>query len=106
MLDALPDKYYTCGMDNIFISAKFLWDAYAETKSKTMVHGVFRKNVVDSPTFLYKKIIQMIEKPDVMRGKTKAAALEGDVEYPDVVAFSVYDTNKFHFLSMADEKLV
>ena len=40
MSDALPDQYYTCGMDNVFVSAKFLQVAYAETKYKTMVHGV------------------------------------------------------------------
>ena len=45
MLDALPDQYYTLGMDNIFISEKFLQATYAETKSKEMVHGVFRPKV-------------------------------------------------------------
>ena len=42
MLDALLDQYYTCGMDNLFISVKFLRAAYVLTKSKTMVHGVCR----------------------------------------------------------------
>ena len=62
MLDALPDQYYTCNKDNIFISEKFLWAAHIETKSKTMVHGVFQKRVMDYPTLLYKKFIQKIEK--------------------------------------------
>ena len=35
-----------------------------------------------------------------MRVKTKAAVLEGGVEFPDLVAFSVYDTNPVNFLSM------
>ena len=43
MLDILPDKYYTCSMDNIFISVNFLWATYEETKSKTMVDEVFRQ---------------------------------------------------------------
>ena len=52
MLDALTDQYYTYGMDNIFISEKFLWAAYAETNYKTMVHGVFRKNCRGLPNFI------------------------------------------------------
>ena len=40
-----------------------------------------------------------------MRGKTKAAVLEGGVECPDIVAFSVYDTNSVLFFVSA-EKLV
>ena len=41
-----------------------------------------------------------------MRGKTKAAALEGGVKCTDLVVFSVYDTKPFHFLFMAADKLV
>jgi hypothetical protein len=36
-----------------------------------------------------------------VRGKTKAAVLEGDPDYKDLVAFSVYDTKLVHFLSTA-----
>ena len=97
MLDALTDQYYTYGMDNIFISEKFLWAAYAETNYKTMVHGVFRKIVVDYPTLLYKKILQKIENDYIMRGKKKADVLEGDVECPDIVEFSVYDNKPVFF---------
>ena len=32
--------------------------------------------------------------------------LEGDVECPDLVAFSLYDTNPFYFLYIAADKLV
>ena len=34
-----------------------------------------------------------------MRGKTKAAVLEGVFECPDLVAFSVYDTKPVHFFN-------
>ena len=40
-----------------------------------------------------------------MKGETKADVLEGDVECPDFVPFSLYDTKPFHFLPMVDEKL-
>ena len=41
-----------------------------------------------------------------MRGKTKAAMLEGDVDCPDLVKFSVYDTNPVHFPPMEADNLV
>ena len=58
MLYSLPDQYHTCGMDNIFILENFLQSAYAETTSKTMVHGFFRKKGDGITIFLYKEIIQ------------------------------------------------
>ena len=41
-----------------------------------------------------------------MRWKTNAAVLEGGVEFPNLVAFSVYDIKPVHFLSMLAEKLM
>ena len=41
-----------------------------------------------------------------MRGEKKAAVLEGGVECPDLVEFSLYDAKPVNFLSMVDEKLV
>ena len=61
---------------------------------------------MDYPTLLYKKILQKIENDDIMRGKKKADVLEGDVECPDIVEFSVYDNKPVLFLSMAADKLV
>ena len=40
-----------------------------------------------------------------MKGKKKAAVLEGGAECPDLVAFNVYSTKPVNFLSMAAEKL-
>ena len=41
-----------------------------------------------------------------MRRKRKDAVLEGGVDCPGLVEFSVYDTSPVHFLSMEAEKLV
>ena len=41
-----------------------------------------------------------------MRGETTAAVLEGSVACPDLVEFSVYETNPDLFFSMAADKLV
>ena len=47
MLYAFPDEYDTWGMDNIFVSEKFLQAEYSETQPKTIVHAVSDKNVVN-----------------------------------------------------------
>ena len=41
-----------------------------------------------------------------MRGETNAVVLEGDINCPILVAFSVYDSKSVHFLTMAAGKLV
>ena len=41
-----------------------------------------------------------------MRGKTYDDVLEGGVECPDLVAFSVYDKKPLHCLSIAAESFV
>ena len=48
---------------------------------------------VDYPNLWYMKIIQNIEKYDIMNGGTKADVLEGVGVCPYLVEFSVYDTN-------------
>ena len=107
MLESLPDQYYTCGMDNLFISAKFLRGAYTDTKSKTMIHGVCRTSGRGLPEcVLQVDLSKDRNKADRMRGETKAAVLEGDADCPSLVAYSVYDSKPVHFLSMAADKLV
>ena len=55
------------------------------------------RNIVDYPNLFYKMIIKQIENSDIMRGKKKAAVLEGGVECPDIVSFSVYGTKPVNF---------
>ena len=73
MLDALPNQYYTCSMNNLFISAKFLRAAYAETKSKTMVHIIFWQKGRGLPNFVVQEDYENIGENDKIRGDTKAA---------------------------------
>ena len=40
MLNSLQDKHHTCGMDKLFIPAKFLRAAFVDLESKVMIHGV------------------------------------------------------------------
>ena len=39
------------------------------------------------------------------RGTFKAAVLEGDPGCPNIIAYSVYDTNPVHYLSMVYESI-
>ena len=107
MLDVLPDQYYTCGMENIIISANFLRLAYTETKSKTMVHGFLRKTFRAIRNFVEKEDYKKDRrKADIVRGETKAVVLDGGVKCPDLVTFSVYETKTVHFLFMLADNLV
>ena len=40
-----------------------------------------------------------------MRGTTKVAILKGDPKCPDLIATSVYDTKRVHYVSMSSEEL-
>ena len=107
MLNTLKDKYHTCGMDNLFISAKFLRGAFVELDSKVMVHGVCRLNGRGLPSCIF----QTDHKNDKKRaclhyGDVKAATLVGDSKCPNLVAFSIYDSKPVYFLTTAAEKIV
>jgi hypothetical protein len=63
-----------------------------------MVHGVYRKEGHGIPPCMLQKEVKKAEQAAV-RGRTKAAVLEGDPDCTDLVIFSVYDTKLVHFLS-------
>jgi hypothetical protein len=63
-----------------------------------MVHGVCRKEGRGiSPCVLQKEVKK--NEHAAVRGRTKAAVLEGDPDCADLMAFSVYDMKPVHFLS-------
>jgi len=99
MFDQLPCKNVIVGLDNLYISARFCREALIG-KNKVMVHGVCRKEGRGIPPCVLQKEVKRAEQAAV-RGKTKAAVLEGDPDCTDLVAFSVYDTKPVHFLSTA-----
>ncbi len=65
-----------------------------------MVYGVCRKEGCGIPACEFQKEVKKNEQAAV-RGRTKAAVLEGAPECKDLVAFSVYETKPVHFLSTA-----
>jgi len=104
MFDQLKEKYCTVGLDNLYISARFVREAFV-SKSAVMVHGVARKSGRGLPKFVIQEEIKNVKEAEKARGTTKAAVLEGDPECPNMVAFSVYDTKPVHFLTMAATNL-
>ena len=55
MFESLTGKYFRCGMDNLFISAKFLYGAFRYCSSQVLVHGVCRKSGRGLPSSVYQE---------------------------------------------------
>ena len=87
-------------MGIILISSKLLRAAYKETKSETIMHGVFQKKGRGIPNFVVKEDYTKDIKSDKIRGEKKDSVLEGCVDCPDLVEFSVYETKPVNFLYM------
>jgi hypothetical protein len=95
-----------CRLDNLYISAQFCKEALSG-KNQVMVHGVCRASGRGLPACIIQKEETKKEEQERVRGKTKAAVLEGDPACPNLVAFSVYDTKKpVNFLSTACANLI
>ena len=83
MLDLLTDQFYTCGMDNSFISDKSLRAAYADTSSNATIYGICRTSGRELPQSVIRQdYFKDKNKANRMRGETKVAVLEGDTNYP------------------------
>ncbi len=99
LFDQLPSKNLVVGLNNLYISVKFCREALVG-KNEVMVHRVCRKEGYGILACVLQKEVKKNEQA-ALRGKTKAAVLEGDPDCKDLVAFGVYDTKPVHFLSTA-----
>jgi hypothetical protein len=97
LFDQLPCKNIIIRLDNLYISAQFCREALTG-KNHVMVHGVCRREGHGISPCVLQKEVKKNEQASV-RGRTRAAVLEGDPDCADLVAFSVYDTKSVHFLS-------
>ena len=98
LLSQLPDKYYTLGMDNLYMSAKLCRLAYG-MKQKVMVHGVTRATLRGIPAGI--KQVEVTKKAELakVRHTVTAAILKGDEVCNDLISLCVYDTKPVYFLS-------
>jgi hypothetical protein len=100
LFDCVKFQKHRCGMDNLYMSAKFAKASFNHPHS-ILVAGVTRKGMRGLPSCVLQE--EKSNKKDQMRvrGTVKAAILKGDPDCPDLVATSVYDTKPVHFLSMS-----
>ena len=57
LFDSMEDKYHECGVDNLYMSAKFARDAYMH-ENKIKLHGVTRKSGRGLPSFVLQEEVQ------------------------------------------------
>ena len=105
LFDQLPGKYYTCYLDNLFMSARLCRMAYVKLDSKVMMHGVTRASGRGLPEFVVQKEVSGVSQKEAVIGTLKAAVLNGDDECPALIACSVYDSKPVHFLSTAAKEI-
>ena len=100
LLQQLPHKNYICGMDNLYMSAKFAKIALIDSGKRVMIHGVTRSGRGIPPCITQEALTR---KEDLLRtrGTLKAAAITGDSACPGLVAASLYDSKPVYFLSNA-----
>ena len=104
LIHQLPDKYYTLGMDNLYMSAKLCRLAYG-MQQKVMVHGVTRPSLRGIPPAIKQNEVSKKKDLEEVRHTVKAAVLKGDEVCKDLLSVSLYDTKPVYFLTNATETL-
>ena len=102
LISQLPHKYYTMGLDNLYMSAKLCRLAYS-MEQKVMIHGVTRPSLRGIPPIVKQEEVKRKEDLEKVRHTVKAAVLKGDSVIQNLVAVSLYDTKPVYFLSSACE---
>ena len=104
LFGSVKDKNHCCGVDNLYISAKFCKDAYMHPQ-RILLYGIARKSGRRLPVSVVQEEKATKSKQKKVRGTVKAAKLTGDPDCPNLLAVSVYDTKPVHFLSAAAESI-
>ena len=99
LFDSLQDNNHVCGMDNLYKLATFCRKAYTYDKM-VMVYGAARKGMQGITAVVKQEEVKNRNKLIQLRGTVKAAVLQGDKEFPDLVSSRIYDTKPVNFLSM------
>ena len=104
LFDDVTDEYHECGVDNLYMAAKFFIDAYNHTK-KIKLHGATCKSGRRLPEYITQEELNNRKKQGKVRGTVIAVDLVGISKCPSLIAVCVYDTKPVHFLSMAVENI-
>ena len=98
LISQLPDKYYTLGLDNLYMSAKLCRLAYVMDQ-KVLLHGVTRPSLRGIPAAIKQVEMKKPKDQEAVRHTVKAAVLKGDEVCTDLLAISIYDTKPVYFLT-------
>ena len=105
LFDLCKDEYHICGVENLYMSAKFCKDTFNHNK-KINLHVVTRNSCRGLPEYVLQEEASNKKYQEKFRGTVRAAELIGDKDCPSLIAVSVYDTKPVHFLTMATEKIL
>ena len=104
LFQQLPNTNYVCGMDNLYMSAKFAKVAMNESGKCVYIHGVTRMGRGIPPCIMQKEVTKK-ENLLSTRGTVKAAQLIGDSTCKGLVAVSFYDSKPVYLISNACDKV-
>ena len=99
LFDTVKDEHRICKMDHLYNSATFCKIAFNHPK-KVMMYGVTQKVMHGIPACVIQEEAKSKNKQLEVRGTLKASVIQGDPDFPKLIATSVYDTNPVHYLSM------
>ena len=104
LISQLPDKNYTLGMDNLYMSARLCRLAYMSDQ-RVMVHGVTRPSLRGIPPAIKQDEVKKKAELEKVRNTVKVAVLKGDEVMSDLISVSIYDSKPVYFLTSAAEEI-
>ena len=100
----LPNKYYKCDMDNLFVSPRFTKIAKHGIGKDIMIYGVCRPSR-GIPNYILQTTVTKKKELLKNRGIVKASILVGDSICKGLVILYFYDSKPVYFISNAYENI-
>jgi hypothetical protein len=97
LCNCVEHKWHVCGLNNLYNSAKFC--QFSNVQNKVLINSVTRVGGRGLPASILQQPLTNKKEQMAAQGTVKAAVLNGDVECPNLVVTSVYDTKPVHFFS-------
>ena len=102
LLDQFESKNHTIGTENLYISVKFVRFGW-QHQDRFIFRGVAREKGKGVPSCIFQKKETSKIAHAKARWTLKVDTLKGDPSIPGIVAFSLYGSNPFYFMSNACE---
>ena len=104
LFDILEEKFHHARFDNLYNLALFCRTSYNH-KKKVLCHGVTREDSQGIMDCVKRDEVKNQTKVNKVCGTVKAAKLEGNPNFPYLIATSIYDTKSVHYFSMISEQV-